>query len=120
LIHYHGTPITPTNAAISMLKARHGLVSFANPQQIHLVAEMCQSFVLDNGAFTVWRKGGVLDVEAYADWVRTWWKHPGFDWCLIPDVIEGDEAANDRMFSRWFFCRHAFVRSKMRSRVAHA
>ena len=67
-----------------------------------IVAEVCQSFVLDNGAFTYWKQGGSINVELYANWVRRWWKHPGFDWCLIPDVIDGDEAANDAMFARWF------------------
>jgi hypothetical protein len=82
---------------------RHACVSFAHPEQVELAAEVCQSFILDNGAFTLWRAGtGVVDVPAYADWIRDWSRHPGFDWCLIPDVIDGDEAANDRMLGAWF------------------
>lgn len=102
MIHYHGCPITPRDAAIQVLSRRHACVSFAHPAQVEIAAEVCQSFILDNGAFSHWKAGnGEIDVPAYADWVRTWRRHPGFDWCLIPDVIDGDEAANDRMFGTW-------------------
>jgi hypothetical protein len=66
-----------------------------------IVAEACQSFVFDNGAFTVWRQGGTLDVDGYIRWVEDWHRHPGFDWALIPDVIDGDEDANDRLLEEW-------------------
>lgn len=62
---------------------------------------MCQSFVFDNGAFTVWRQGGQLDVDGYVAWVEQWHRHPGFDWALIPDVIEGSEAENDQLIADW-------------------
>lgn len=101
MIHYHGTPITPSSVATAILRARHACVSFAHPGDVELAAEVCQSFILDNGAFSLWKVGGVVDVEAYAEWVRFWSRHPGFDWCLIPDVIDGDEAANDVMLARW-------------------
>jgi hypothetical protein len=77
---------------------RHACVSFAYPEQIGFAAEICQSFILDNGAFTIWKQGGTLDVKGYVAWVDEWKRHPGFDWCLIPDVIAGTEAENDRMF----------------------
>jgi hypothetical protein len=102
MIRYHGTPITPAAAAVQILKGRHGLVSFEHPEQIGLVAEMCQSFVLDNGAFSHWRAGkGEVDCRAYAAWVRDWYRHPGFDWCLIPDVIDGDESRNTDLINGW-------------------
>lgn len=94
MIRYHGTPITPAAAANYILTGRHGLVSFAHPKQIGQVAECCQSFVLDNGAFTAWRGGKTPDWGKYAEWVSDWMLHPAFDWFLIPDVIDGDEASN--------------------------
>jgi hypothetical protein len=42
-----------------------------------------------------------MDVPGYAGWVDHWRRHPGFDFCVIPDVIDGDEAENDRMFGTW-------------------
>lgn len=100
--HYHGTPIGGSRQdAARFLMGRHALVPFSYPQDIGIVAEVCQSFVLDNGAFTVWKQGGTLDVDGYIEWVRGWFLHPGFDWALIPDVIEGDEAANDALVARF-------------------
>lgn len=121
MIHYHGTPVTPVDAARELLTRRHGLVSFENPAQMPLVAEVCQSFVIDNGAYSKWMEAmrkaertdvvsgafpafqveSRVDVEAYAAFVREWERHPGFDWCLIPDVIDGTEFDNDQMIARW-------------------
>lgn len=102
MIHYHGTPITPISAALPMLARRHAMVSYAHSEQIAEVAEVCQSFVLDNGAFSHWRAGnGEVDIAGYVAWVKQWEHHPGFDWCLIPDVIDGDEQANDVMFAKF-------------------
>jgi len=35
--------------------------------------------------------------------VEEWRRHPGFDWAIIPDVIDGDEAANDALVTAWPF-----------------
>lgn len=101
MIHYHGGPITPFSVAISVWKGRHGFVSFNRPEQTGDIAELCQSFAIDNGAYSVWRQGGTLDVPKYADYVREWMKHPGFDWCLIPDSITGADAENDALIEAW-------------------
>lgn len=102
MIHYHGTPLSGPLADRSRFYAgRHALVSFAYKDDLAVVSEMCQSFVFDNGAFTVWKQGGKLDTAGYYDWVSEWYKHPGFDWALIPDDIEGDEASNDRLLKQW-------------------
>lgn len=102
MIHYHGTPFGgKTHEAAAFLSGRHSLVPFSRHDDIAVVAECCQSFVLDNGAFTVWKQGGQLDVAGYISWVREWHRHPGFDWALIPDVIDGSEAENDAMLEVW-------------------
>lgn len=95
MIAYHGTPVGGTRPdAARFLKGRHALVSFAYPEDMPIVADACASFVLDNGAFTMWRGGKTPDWDAYLEWVRLWSKHPGFDWWLIPDVIGGTEDQN--------------------------
>lgn len=99
MIHYHGGPITPLPVAHAVWKGRHAFVSFEAPDQVALAAELCQSFALDNGAFTKWRQGGAVDIPAYVAWVQEWERHPGFDWALIPDVIDGDERDNDHQFT---------------------
>jgi hypothetical protein len=103
MIHYHGGPVWPQPAAVQLWTRRHGLTSFAHPEQVGVMTELCQSFILDNGAFTYWKAGkGEVDVAAYAAWVRQWDRHPGFDFCLIPDVIDGTEFDNERMIARWY------------------
>ena len=102
MIHYHGTPIGgKVDNRAGFFHRRHAMVSFAHPEDIGIVAEACQSFVLDNGAFSTWKTGKPLDIEGYAEWVDTWKKHPGFDWHLAPDVIDGNEDDNDKMLNRW-------------------
>lgn len=104
MIHYHGTPITPEVAAAAVLASRHAMVSFAEPRQMDLVAEACQSFTLDNGAFSAWKGGRPIPTTAwgpYYTWVGYWSKHPGFDWALIPDIIDGTEKDNDDLIDIW-------------------
>lgn len=101
MIHYHGGPITPITVADAIWRGRHAFVSFEYPDQVAMAAAVSQSFALDNGAFTAWTKGGGVDVRAYAEWVREWMRHPGFDWCLIPDAIDGTEHDNIGLIAAW-------------------
>lgn len=102
MIHYHGTPIGGSRQDTArFLIGRHALVPFPRQEDIGIVADVCQSFVFDNGAFTVWKQGGKLDIDGYTNWCQQWHRHPGFDWALIPDVIEGDEASNDALLRDW-------------------
>lgn len=106
MIHYHGGPITPDTSAIKVWTARHAFVSFAATQQMNLAAEVTQSFALDNGAFTFWKQGhGVRWADYYA-WVDMWRTHPGFDFAVVPDVIDGSESENDQLADEWPFPRH--------------
>lgn len=102
MIHYHGGPVTPNTAAIALWERRHAMVSFAHPDQVALAAEVCQSFAIDNGAFSMWKSGAVPDWEEYADWVAKWAGHPGFDFAIIPDVIDGKEKENDALITWWY------------------
>jgi len=78
------------------------MISFAHPYQLPIIADVCQSFALDNGAFSAWRSGKpIIDWKPYYAWVREWMKHPGFDWALIPDVIDGTEKDNDVQIAIW-------------------
>lgn len=101
VIHYHGTPITGADYPALMLARRHAMVSFAAPQQIEIVAEVCQSFTLDNGAFSTWTRGEPLDIDGFREWANLWSRHPGCDWYLIPDVIDGNESENDALLPGW-------------------
>lgn len=103
MIHYHGGPISGENInAVILWKARHAMISFANQQQDCIAAEVSQSFALDNGAYSMWKIGKRPDWEKYSHWVNKWAAHPGFDFAIIPDVIEGEEKENDDLIDWWF------------------
>jgi len=101
LIHYHGGPLGNIAEAHEFFSGRHSLISFQHPVELEIIAEVSRSFIFDNGAFSVWKRGGMLDVDGYYEWVDNWKQHPGFDWALIPDVIEGSEEENDVLLSEW-------------------
>lgn len=101
MIHYHGLPMTPLADMIRAMRGKHAMVSFEDPRQIEDAAEICQSIVLDNGAFSAWRSGKPHDFEGYAKFVEVWIRHPAVDWCLIPDVIDGSEQQNDELIASW-------------------
>ena len=102
VIHYHGTPIGGSKQeAARFLMGRHALVPFSYPCDLPIALEACQSVCLDNGAFTLWKKGGDVDVLAYREWVSSVAGHPSLDWCLIPDKIDGTEQDNRDLEARW-------------------
>jgi hypothetical protein len=102
VIHYHGTPIGGTRAdVIRFLMGRHAFISFARPDDLSAAMECCQSFALDNGAFTLWKKGGDVDFVAYHAWVQSIARHPGCDFAIIPDKIGGTEEENQDLVTRW-------------------
>ena len=102
MIHYHGLPITPATAARAAVSGGHAFVSFRYPDQLGLVLEVCQSFAVDNGAFSAWKSGEpVTDWSRYYAWVAELHRYPSFDFAVIPDVIDGDEQANDALVAEW-------------------
>lgn len=100
MIPYHGTPITPDTCALEAIRGGHAFVTYAAPQQIRLVAEVCRSFAIDNGAFIFWNNGITQDDwgKFYA-WLSAWLHHPRLDFFVIPDVIEGSEEENDALIA---------------------
>lgn len=103
MIHYHGTPCGNTREDVArFLSGRHALIPWVRPEDAGTAAEVCQSFAFDNGAFTAWKAGKpIKDWKPYYAWVNEWKRHPGFDWAIIPDVIDGSEAENDELESEW-------------------
>jgi hypothetical protein len=102
VIHYHGAPFSGGIQTRTTLQGRHACVTFADRKDTALAAEICQSFMLDNGAFSAWKSGVPLDLEGLAQWVLHWSRHPGFDFYLIPDVIDGTVDDNIRLSATWF------------------
>lgn len=98
MIHYHGLPITPATVAAKAIDAGHAFISFAHPEQLSVAIELCQSFAIDNGAFSAWRSGNpITDWSKFYDWALNVKKVPSCDFAVIPDVIDGNEADNDAL-----------------------
>jgi hypothetical protein len=94
-MHYHGTPITP-RSALQSLAGRNFCVSFAAPADIAECHRIGQSVMLDNGAFSVWRRGLTVDWEAWVKWAQPWLDYKT-TWAVLPDVIGGSEDENDHL-----------------------
>ena len=102
MIHYHGMPITPATAAVSAVQAGHGFVSFQHPDQLGVAAEVCQSFAVDNGAFSAWKSGNPrIDWSDFYEWALMCKKMPNCDFAVIPDVIDGTEDDNNALVRAW-------------------
>jgi len=78
------------------------MISYYRPEDAPIAMDVCQSFALDNGAFSHWKAGkGAVNVREYHGWVDGFYGHPGLDWCLIPDVIDGNEDDNFELVRLW-------------------
>jgi len=91
------------DVAVKVYKGSHAFISFFEPRDVDVAAELCQSFALDNGAFSAWKQGAVINWDDYYKWVAEWMDHPGFDFAVIPDVIDGTEEENDALLNQWPF-----------------
>lgn len=111
MIPYHGGPMPGDEAAAERIgwavwKSRHAFVSYEYPKQVELAAGVCQSFALDNGAFSAWMKERPqtdADRAKVYEWYGKWLRHPACDWAVIPDIIGGSEADQDALLREWPF-----------------
>jgi hypothetical protein len=116
-IHYHGTPITPASE-LHRLAGRSFCVSFAAPHQIRLCHQIGEGVMIDNGAFTAWRQQREVDWREYAKWVIPWLSYKT-TWCVIPDVIDGGEDANDALLAEWHEWTNPHIMSGQDAPVWH-
>ncbi len=96
-MHYHGTPITP-RTVLQTLAGHNFCVSFAAPGDVAECHRIGQSVMLDNGAYSTWRRGVEMDWDAWAAWVEPWLEYRT-TWAVLPDVIGGGEEENDALAS---------------------
>lgn len=107
MIHYHGMPIAPATAAVKVLEAGHAFISYASASQVGVVVEVCQSFAIDNGAFSNWRAGNpTTDWSGYYEWAGRMKRIPSCDFAVVPDVIDGTEGDNDTLLGEWPLGKH--------------
>jgi len=99
--HYHGGPITPASCAMKAWKNGFAFVSWAHTSQLHLALDISQGVGVDNGAFTFWKNKEKPNWQPYYDFILGLKNHPRFDFCIIPDVIDGGEKENDDLLDKW-------------------
>ena len=100
-IKYHGTPITPMSVLYE-LSGRHFCVSFARPQDVHRAHAIGQSVLVDNGAFSAWKRGLVVDWSAYYTFCDEWLAYPT-TWAVVPDLIDAGSQMQDTLLKEWPF-----------------
>lgn len=96
MIKYHGTPMTNPYGLLEKVSEYdvNFLVSWANKQDINKIVKLGNKFILDNGAFTFWKKKKNINWKEYYKWVN---KYPQRDNFFIPDIIDGTELENDKL-----------------------
>lgn len=102
VIHFHGTPVWGNKGEVLKAAVRNGgaFVSFARPDQIRQCLELCNEMGIDNGAFSHWKRGLVIDwARDFYPWLMQYYFHPKVTFFIIPDVIEGGEEENDRLIA---------------------
>ena len=86
-----GLPITPASSAVAAVSGGHAFVSFAHSDQLGIAIDVCQSFAIDNGAFSAWKQGKpVTDWKDFLEWSEEISYLPHCDFIVIPDAIDGD------------------------------
>ena len=95
MIKYHGTPITPFDVFNKYMKDRNVLIPFPDKRDFNRAKEYANRIIIDNGAFSVWKKGINIDWNDYYDWIETIIND--IDYFFIPDVINGTELENDEL-----------------------
>ena len=104
MIHYHGLKFGGGLEPHLALQAKHAFVSYSATANCYteMAAELCQSFAIDNGAFSLWKSGKEYSVEGYIEYLLRWYRHPSLDFYLLPDVIDGGEEANQKIRADFF------------------
>ncbi len=104
MIHYHGGQLGGGADNSLSMQGKHAFISYTATKNCYtqLAAELCQSFAIDNGAYSLWRSGKEYSVEGYVEYLLNWYRHPGLDFYLLPDVIDGGEEENIKIQAEFF------------------
>lgn len=102
VIHYHGTPITPRSALLTMA-GKHLCVSFSDARDGDMAIQIAQSVLWDNGAFSLYTKGKPINEAALYAWLERRIGHPHR--AIVLDRIGGDVDEQREMIARWPFPR---------------
>lgn len=94
-IHYHGSPIWGKKGDIARFVYTGGgaFISYLRMDQFNIAKSVAKSVALDNGAFSAWKRGVVINwMDFYSKVERV---YDDLEFFVIPDVVEGTEKDND-------------------------
>jgi len=106
---YHGTPMTPREAAREVLPGRAVCVSFYRPDTVDIAEAVAPFIMYDNGAFSFWKQAlragkewdeTQRDWSAYYAWLEGRLFQPG-RWAVIPDQPGAPSQLNDALLNDW-------------------
>jgi hypothetical protein len=93
VIKYHGTPCSPMKVFYEAFTGRNVLIPYPRPDDLKRAIEVCDKIILDNGAFSIWKKNITVDWNKFYNWVEPLIDR--IEFFFIPDVIDGTEEEND-------------------------
>lgn len=100
--HFHGTPIGGTRVAAGQFaRGRFLLIPWKRPEALTIAMELSAGFMVDNSAYSFWKNSEKPQWHEYIKWCKAICRHPRFEFAIIPDVIDGDEQANDELIRLW-------------------
>lgn len=102
VIHYHGTPIWGDTGTTHRIAASGAgaFVSYVRPDQLAASMKYATAVAIDNGAFSAWKRGLVIDWGKFYQWLIPHYYHQKLSFFVIPDVVEGGEADNDALIAK--------------------
>lgn len=102
VIHYHGTPIWGASGSVHRIavSGAGAFVSYARPDQLAASIRYALAVAIDNGAFSAWRRGLLINWRDFYQWLMPHYHHPKVIFFVIPDVVEGGAIENDELIKR--------------------
>ena len=98
-VHYHGTPIWGNKGEVLKHAVTNGgaFVSYARPDQIKAILKCASSVGIDNGAFSAWKNGLIINWTDFYLWLMKFYWNDKVKFFIIPDDIEGSEEENNKL-----------------------
>lgn len=97
--HFHGTPVWGSAGDVHRIavSGAGAFVSYVRPDQIAASLNFAAAVGIDNGAFSAWMRGLVINWCEFYEWLLGYYHHPKVAFFVIPDVVEGGESDNDAL-----------------------
>ncbi len=109
MIKYHGTPITPKEVFNLSMLNKNVLIPYTEKRDFARAVKICNNILIDNGAFTVWRKKIKIDWNDYYKWIEE--IYCDISYFFIPDVIDGTEEENNDLI-KLFIDKYLNIKEK--------